>query len=213
LVQSNRACAALVEAARLSAITAMENVRLVFPRENDGQFARDLSNAQRTAAKLEPKMNALAVILREGEPYRPYVTKPRWHAGFDLAIGRALAVKVRTEGYNTMLAQAKQGMKFNDEQSDTWVLRPADSISTGSALAKDAADAQKYLERVVADHDGTPWALEAERELRQPLGWQWHERFTDVAGRLARAENGNNNRPRPTPPEPPRKPRRDPPAL
>jgi hypothetical protein len=92
-------------------------------------------------------------------------------------------------------------------------LRPADTVTTGSALAKDAADAKAYLNRVVAEHQGTPWALEAEEELRQPLGWKWDERFTDVAGRLARMAEGNNNRPRPEMPEPPRKPRRDPPAL
>jgi hypothetical protein len=213
-VRSNRACAALVEAAQLSVITPMENVRLVFPRIDDAQFARDLSNAQRTAARLEPKTAALAAILRAGEPDREKVNKPRWQAGFDLAIGRSLAVKVRTEGYNAMLAAAKQGMKFENEQSDTWELRPAESITTGSALAKDAADAKMYLDRVVAEHPGTPWALDAEKELREPLGWQWHERFNDVAGRLARAQNNNgNNRPRPDSPEPPRKPRRDPPAL
>jgi hypothetical protein len=211
-VKSNRAYAALVEAARLSAITPMENVRTTFPRIDDSQFARDLSNAQRAAAKLEPKVAALVAILRQGEPDRGRLTKPRLQAGFDLAIGRALAVKVRTEGYNAILAEAKQGLKFKDEQSDTWVLRPADMITTGSALAKDAADARTYLERVVAEHDGTPWALEATEELRQPLGWKWTERFTDVAGRLAQMQNGNN-RPRPEMPEPPRKPRRDPPAL
>jgi hypothetical protein len=212
-VKSNRAYAALVEAARLSAITPMENVRTTFQRIDDGQFARDLSNAQRAAAKLEPKIGALAAILRQGEPDRDKLTKPRLQAGFDLAIGRALAVKARTEGYNAMLAEAKQGLKFKDEQSDTWELRPADTVTTGSALAKDAADAKAYLNRVVAEHQGTPWALEAEEELRQPLGWKWDERFTDVAGRLARMAEGNNNRPRPEMPEPPRKPRRDPPAL
>ena len=211
-VKSNRAYAALVEAARLSAITPMENVRTTFPRIDDGQFARDLSNAQRTAAKLEPKIGALVAILRQGESDREKLAKPRWQAGFDLAIGRALAVKVRTEGYNAMLAEAKQGLKFKDEQSDTWELRPADSVTTGSALAKDAADAKLYLERVVAEHQGTPWALEAEEELRQPLGWKWEERFTDVAGRLARMAEARN-RPRPERPEPPGKPRRDPPAL
>ena len=210
--KSNQACAALVEASRLSAITPMENVRLRFPRIDDAQFARDLSNAQRTAAKLEPKVNALAAILRQGEQDRDKITTPRWQAGFDLAIGRALAVKARTEGYNTMLAAAKQGLKFKNEQSDTWRLRPADAVTVESALAKDAADARKYLVRVVAEHQGTPWALDAERELRQPLGWQWHEEFTDVAGRLARAEAARN-RPRPEQPLPPQKPRRDPPAL
>jgi hypothetical protein len=211
-VQSNRACAALVEASRLSAITPMENVRRRFPRVDDAQFARDLSNAQRTAARLEPKIAALAAILRQGEPDRARITVPRWQAGFDLAIGRALAVKVRTEGYNAMLAEAKLGMKFESPQSDTWLLRPADAVTTGSALEKDADDARTYLERVVNEHEGTPWALEAERELREPLGWEWREEFTDVAGRLARAEAARN-RPRPERPQPPQKPRRDPPAL
>jgi hypothetical protein len=211
-VKSNQACAALVESSRLSAITPMENVRLRFPRIDDAQFARDLSNAQRTAAKLEPKVQALAAILRQGEQDRDTISTPRWQAGFDLAIGRALAVKARTEGYNAMLAAAKQGLKFKNAQSDTWLLRPADSITVDSALAKDAADARKYLERVLAEHQGTPWALDAERELREPFGWEWHEEFTDVAGRLARAEAARN-RPRPEQPMPPQKPRRDPPAL
>jgi hypothetical protein len=212
MVKSNAAYSALVEASQLSATTPMENVRLRFPRVDDAQFARDLSNAQRTAAKLEPKTNALVTILRQGERDRDKVSAPRWQAGFDLAIGRALAVNVRTEGYNAMLAAAKQGLKFKSEQNDTWVLRPSNSITISSALAKDADDAKKYLERVVAEHPDTPWAMEAAKELKQPMGWEWTETFTDVAGRMARAE-ANRNRPRPERPDPDRKPRRDPPAL
>jgi hypothetical protein len=214
MVKSNAAHTALVEASQLSATTPMEGVRLRFPRIDDAQFARELSEAQKTAAKLEPKTNALVTILRQGERDRDKVTSPRWQAGFDLAIGRALAVNVRTEGYNAMLAQAKQGLKFKNEQSDTWVLRPSDSVTISSALAKDADDARKYLKRVVADHPGTPWAVDAAEELKQPFGWEWNEEFTDIAGRLARAEaNRNQPQPRPTRPDPPRKPRRDPPAL
>jgi hypothetical protein len=211
-VQNNAACSSLVAASQLSATTPMEDVRLRFPRIDDAQFARDLSNAQRTAAKLEPKTNALVTILRQGERDRSKVSIPRWEAGFDLAIGRALAVNVRTEGYNAMLAEAKQGLRFKNEQSDTWELRPSASVTVNSALAKDAEDARTYLERVVSDHPGTPWAMEAEKELREPFGWEWHEMFTDVAGRLAQAE-ANRNRPRPERPEPPRKERRPPPAL
>jgi len=65
----------------------------------DAQFARDLSNAQRTAAKLEPKVDELVTILRQGERDRNKVTTPRWQAGYDIAMGRSLGViKVRTEG-------------------------------------------------------------------------------------------------------------------
>ncbi len=132
LLKSNKACAALVEASRLSATTPMENVRLRFPRVDEAQFARDLSVAQREAARLEPKIDALATILRQGERDRTKITTPRWQAGYDLAMGRALAVKVRTEGYNAMLAIAKQGLKFKDETSDTWELRPIDSVTVNS---------------------------------------------------------------------------------
>jgi hypothetical protein len=213
LLKSNKACAALVEASRLSSTTPMENVRLRFPRIDDGQFARELSNAQREAAALEPKIEALSGVLRQGEKDRDKVKTLRWQAGFDLAIGRVLAVKVRTEGYNSMLAMAKQGMKFKNDKDDTWELQPSDSVTVSSALAKDADDAKKYLNRVVIDHKDTPWALDAQKELKQPLGWEWKERFTDVQGRIAKAENAKN---RPKPPEkpmPPAKPRRDPPPL
>ena len=121
-------------------------------------------------------------------------------------------MKVRTEGYNAMLAEAKQGLKFKDEQSDTWELRPSDSVTVSSALAKDAADAKKYLERVVAEHQGTPWAVDAEKSCKQPFGWEWHEAFTDVAGRMAQRRSEPQS-PAPERPEPPRKPRRDPPPL
>ena len=127
LLKSNKACGSLVEASRLSATTPMENVRLRFPRVDDGQFAKELSNAQRESARLEPKIEALATILRQGEKDREKITTPRWQAGFDLALGRTLAVKVRTEGYNAMLANAKQGLKFKNEKDDTWELKPIDS--------------------------------------------------------------------------------------
>ncbi|HEY2253655.1 MAG TPA: hypothetical protein VGH74_21425 [Planctomycetaceae bacterium] len=212
LLKSNKACASLVEASRLSATTPMENVRLRFPRVDDGQFAKELSNAQRESARLEPKIEALATILRQGERDREKITTPRWQAGFDLAIGRTLAVKVRTEGYNAMLANAKQGLKFKNDKDDTWELKPIQSVTVSSALTKDADDAKKYLNRVLADNQGTPWAMDAQKELKQPLGWEWHELFTDVSGRLAEAK-ANKNRPKPDKPEPPKKPRRDPPPL
>lgn len=212
LLKSNKACASLVEASQLSATSQMENVRLRFPRIDDGQFAKELSNAQRESARLEPKIEALATILRGGEKDREKITTPRWQAGYDLALGRTLAVKVRTEGYNAMLANAKQGLKFKNDKDDTWELKSIDAVTVNSALTKDAEDAKKYLTRVATDNKGTPWALDAEKELRQPLGWEWKESFTDAAGKLAEAK-ANKNRPKPNKPEEPKKPRRDPPPL
>jgi hypothetical protein len=54
-----------------------------------------------------------------------------------------------------------------------------------------------YLNRVIKDHPGTPWALLAQRELKDPLGWKWEDRYTDLTPKPAPkpAANNNNNAP------------------
>ncbi|MEN1678919.1 MAG: vWA domain-containing protein [Planctomycetota bacterium] len=214
LLQSNRARAALVQAAAFSQTTPLDRVRTTFEKRDEASFAEALTMAQRGAAKLEPKINRLVATLLAGESDRSKLEVPRWQAGYDLAIGRSLAVKVRAEGYNTMLAKAKQGMKFKNERNDTWVIRPSDELSTGSVLKKEAEKAAAYLTRVVEEHEGTPWAYLAARELETPLGWQWTEQYNGVAARIARQMNNNRPRPERMPQNlPPRKEKRPPPRL
>ena len=55
-------------------------------------------------------------MLQQGEADREKETVMRWQAGYDLAMGRTLAAKVRTEGYNAMLAAAKRGLKPGDRE-------------------------------------------------------------------------------------------------
>ena len=192
----------------------MQNPPMQFPKIDDAEFARSLSLAQRQAADLEPVIRQVTETLRSGELDRPKLENPRWQVGFDLAIGRALAVKVRTEGYNMMLAKAKQGLKFKNEKSDTWELQPSSEISTGSVLAKEGRQARTYLEAVVNQHQGTPWAQLAQQELATPLGWKWQERFLNLSVRQASTGGGNSNPPRNSgPPRPPSRPLRKPPAL
>ena len=76
-----------------------------------------IEEAQKAAAKLEPKVAALHDTLKLGEADRKQETSLRWQAGYDLAIGRVMAVRVRTEAYNAMLAKAKRGMKFKNEKN------------------------------------------------------------------------------------------------
>jgi hypothetical protein len=207
LLQTNRARKALITAAEMTWTSPMENVRLRFPKRDEAELAQSLSVAQRSAAVLQPKLDALCTVLLTGEEDRPAIKELRWQAGFDLAIGRALATKVRTDGYNVMLAAAKQGMPFKDAKHNTWVLR-ADEKFAASGLEKLAAKARTYLEGVVEDHPGTPWAMLAERELATPLGWRWAEDFTPLPPR-----GEGNGRPRPEPKPPQGPPRRDPPPL
>ena len=192
-IAANEAKRALVEAARSTEIQPMESPVMTFPRRDEPSLAGLLSEAQKAAAKAQPRIDAIHATLTAGAAGREAIKERRWQAGYDLALGRVLAAKVRTDAYNQMLAQAKLGMKFQDEKSDTWQLEPSDEVTVGSQTEKLAKQASELLERVVHDHAGTPWAQLAATELRTPLGYRWTERFTGVnTPQMADAGNNNN---------------------
>jgi hypothetical protein len=204
LVSSNKARTALVQAAQMSWMAPLKEPEMVFPKTDEADLARRLSIAQRTAAVLEPKIQQLYDVLKLGERDRRKLTSPRWQAGYDLSLGMVLALKVRTETYNAILAQAKSGMPFQDPKNDTWILAPADEITVGSGWEKMAKEAREILDRVKREHPGTPWEALAEEELRQPLGWKWREAFTDVAQRNARRPTPRPDMPKPVKRPPPK---------
>jgi len=197
LLAGNRAMKALVEAARSSEVAPMVSPLLEFPRRDDGALAQLLGDAQKKAAVLQPKIDALYGLLAAGLSDRDKVEEKRWQAGYDLALGRVLALKVRTDAYNIMLAQAKAGMKFKDPKNDTWRLEVDDDISAvGSQTEKLALQAGMLLKRVVDEHPGTPWAHYAAAELRQPLGYRWEEAHTGVNEKKSDGGGGGGgNRP------------------
>ena len=195
MLASNRAMRSLVDAARSSQVAPMDSPTLEFPRQDDGALALLLGEAQKKAAVLQPKIDAIYGILSAGLPDCDKVTEKRWQAGYDLALGRVMAVKVRTDSYNIMLAQAKTGMRFKNPKNDTWRLVPdADISAVGSQTEKLAGQTLTLLKRVVDEHPGTPWAQMAAEELRQPLGYRWDEDFTGVnAPKMGAGGGGVNN--------------------
>lgn len=197
LIASNRAKKALVDAARASSVGEMKEPRMTFPREDDGKLANLLSEAQKVAAVLSPRIDALYGILVAGQGDREKIEsdEKRWQAGYDLAMGRVLAAKVRVDAYNIMLANAKSGMKFKNPKNDTWRLVPSDGVAgVGSQTEKLAVQARNYLERVVKDHPGTPWATIAQEELETPLGYEWQESYTGVNAPKNDGGGGGNPR-------------------
>ena len=74
-----------------------------------------------------------------------------------------------------------------------------------------------YLSRVVKDHPGTPWAMLAERELKEPVGWTWKDSFTDLTPKAKPKAANNNNNAAPRNDQkmmlPPQTPKRPPPKL
>jgi len=174
-LDNNAARAALTRAAEMARTETMLYPRTRFPVRNQAQLADDVTAAQRVAAKLELPLQKLYDLLQPGKTAREQEVVPRWQAGYDLALGRVLAARARIEGYNAMLAQLKVGKKFERKTSNTWILKPAASSDAGSQFERMARDARLYLQRVVEQHPGTPWAHLAERELETPMGWQWEE--------------------------------------
>ena len=196
-VASNAAKQSLVTAAAATNLKPMLSPETVFPKKSEGELANLLSLAQRSAAVLQPRVDAIYGQLLRGLPDRESIEEERWKAGFDLAMGRILAMKVRTDAYNLMLARAKFGMQFQRPKSDTWVLRPSDVVNVGSRTEKFAEQAHEYLRRVIEDHPGTPWAFLAKRELGQPLGYAWDEIHTGINDPPKPRPPGNNNSPMP----------------
>ncbi|GAA4428354.1 vWA domain-containing protein [Bremerella cremea] len=172
----NKALAALDRAAQQGQVEAMTYPASQFIVEDEARLKNALDGAQRTAARLEPLVNAIYDPLAEGEKDRDKITDKRWQASYDLALGRAAAAKARTDGYNQMLAILKGGRKFEDPSHNTWKLEPADTLEeAGSRLEKTRLQAKEYLERIIKEHPDTPWAYYAEKELETPIGWKWAE--------------------------------------
>ena len=214
-MKGNATRQALVQAAAFTTTGTLESPVLRFEKLDEATFVNSVSRAQQSAALIEPQVNRLYEMLKAGEADRPNEISPRWQAGYDLAMGRAIAAKVRAESYNAMLALIKTKKKFDkpkDEktpENNTWVLVPADAIETGSQDEKLLAKAKMYLQRVIEDHPETPWAMLAERELSTPIGWEWQQAYTQPPQPRPPREANNN----PPPPRQPNVPQPQPNAM
>ncbi|MFP6701336.1 MAG: VWA domain-containing protein, partial [Planctomycetaceae bacterium] len=176
-------------AALLTREKRIPTLALAFNAPNDNTLRTVLNDAQKPVAELDFRLRELQAELEAGEEDRGKVEEPRWQAGYDLAMGRVLAMRVRAYGYNVVLAQMKgQPKSFQKKDSNLWRLTPNRDITAGGSVKRLHKKALQYLNRVVDDHAGTPWALLAERELSAPMGWDWiedHRAATTAGGRGA----------------------------
>lgn len=186
-IKKNKAKYALVEAASKTQVDAIAMPRLSFPANNDNELREAISDAQKPMAVTDAKINLMLGILEAGEKDREKILEPRWQAAYDLAIGRALAMRARTLGYNTILAEMKLTPKaFAKKGNNMWNLKLAKEVNAVPEIKKKASRAAMYLKRVIDQHPDTPWAEIAERELSEPMGWEWSE-GADASARLAMA--------------------------
>jgi len=175
-VGANKAMAALFAATKLLPAKQIAGAATSFAVDENGlAVVRDIDLAQRPIALILPEINALYDTLKKGEGDRAKVVEPRHQAAFDVAIGRAMAAKVRAEGYIVLLAAFKAGRKTASGAAGTWSLNPAEGIEKNSVLDGMAKKSRQYLEGVIANHPNTPWAQAAQQELSTPIGWAWQE--------------------------------------
>ena len=175
LLDENAARRALHEAAKMAPVGLLERPRTQFVFSSQAQMARDVTRAQLAAARLEPELQRIHDVLKSGEKDRAALTRKRWQAGYDLAMGRVLAARARVEGYNAMLAVLKRGRQFENPGSRQWILSPDENTEAGSSYQRLIDGARTKLETVSRDHAGTPWARIADQELKTTFGWKWTE--------------------------------------
>lgn len=182
-IKRNAAKSALVAVAQMTYDSNLPVPDLTFRGYNDNILRGDITEAQRPVAEIDYRLKRMYDVLAAGEGARASLREARWQAAFDLAMGRILAMRVRYAGYNQMLANMKVNPKtFESENGNMWRLVPSSEIATGPQFRKASEQAKEYLKRVVDEHAGTPWALLAERELANDLGWSWEEYSEPIPG-------------------------------
>ena len=181
-IKQNQAKQAVIMAAQLSKVNSIPIPTLSFRADTDNVLRQQLTEAQKPLAVLDYQLNELMNILEKGVKDREKLKEPRWRASYDLAVGRVLAMRARSLGYNEMAAEMKSTpKKFETKENNHWRLVPSANIGAGVTVKKLAKQADEYLSRVINEHPGTPWEMLADRERQQPLGWEWEEFHRDVA--------------------------------
>jgi hypothetical protein len=176
VVNSNKALQALLAAAKLPRVEVMHSFTSGFETSDEAGLRRSLDSSQRPIARIQPPIEEMFNILKAGESDAGKLTQPRWQAEFYLALGRAMAAKARADGYLAQVATLKNGKKFEVEGHTHWELQPADEFKGNSTIDSMRNKAAGYLNKVITEHPGTTWAVMAQQELSEPIGWKWTER-------------------------------------
>jgi hypothetical protein len=169
---------AVFEAAQITQRNLPGQPGLGFPPADTPEFKEAMDRNQTTIALIEYTVNEALVPITQVVKLRDRETSRRWQAHYDLIRGRLLAMKVRCSEYQTACAKMrKDPLKFQDAKSNAWRLEPTEEILGGDKVARVANEARTVLKRVVDDHPNTPWALMAQRELKDPFGFKWSETY------------------------------------
>jgi von Willebrand factor type A domain len=180
---------------------------LSFPPVDTPQFKEVMTAnqaiAERTAYTVDEALGPINMVAR----LRNRETSRRWQAHYDLIRGRLLAMKVRCYEYNWACARMKKDTpKFTNSKSNAWRLVPDKQIQYSEKAVTAGHEAEALLQRVVEEHAATPWALLAQRELSNPLGFRWVETYVPPPRRHDN-DSGKRKKQTPSPGKPPEMPK------
>ena len=195
-VQQDPLRRAVLQAAQATQQDLPRQPGLTFPPADDASFKDAMGKNQELVARIEYTVDAALEPITAVVKVRDHETSRRWQAHYDLIRGRLLAMKVRCYEYNAACARMKlDAPRFSQPKSNAWRLVPDAEIHSSDKAAAAGKEAVALLKRVVDDHPGTPWAVLAQRELKDPLGLKWVEAYVPPRPK----ESGNNNNKKATP--------------
>ncbi|NQV28235.1 MAG: VWA domain-containing protein [Rhodopirellula sp.] len=171
---------AVVQAAFLSREHRANGTPRLDFRVTPGNFRQVASEAQKTVAvsqlAVDTILQAFPDGIEEGLASEP---SSRWRVNFALTYGRLLAQKVRSMEYNFAFATMKTNLSNEDvaTKSNHWIVRPDTQINHAGNFRRIAEKSRSLLELVVEEAPGTPWAVLAQRELKDGFGIIIQQRF------------------------------------
>lgn len=207
-VAASPARQAVLNAALLTQERLPEMPTLSFPSMDAPNFKDVLRNNQALADRIAYTVDEALGPITAAAKQRDHETSRRWRAHFDLTHGRLMAMKVRCFEYNWACARlVKDPPRFQNPRSNTWRMVPDKTVRYSEKAAEAGRLAEDLLKRVIDEHPETPWALLADRELKNPFGFKWVEAF--VPPPKPAEDNGgaprrNPNKPAEKPLEPPK---------
>lgn len=149
---------------------------LVFPAADSPEFKERMSDGQEQVARIMYTVDEALPAITAVVKLRDHEKSRRWLAHYDLIRGRLLAMKLRCYEYNWACAKMKKDpQKFTNPKNNSWRLVPDTEVRSSAKAAEVAEEAHALLARVIKEHPGTPWALLAQREIKDPFGFKWVE--------------------------------------
>jgi len=185
------------ESRTLGALEKVRRIWTVFPGPAGGPQLRDsiqgpVNDALKTALKKDQDFWAISCaeleLLNEDlemlAPARKDQTK-RWQAHYDYARATVKARLAFINEYNKMMGNVLTETlpPLNTKLGqDTFKLAAAEKMKSGKDVQRLVEESRKLFDKIITEHKGTPWAVQAKRDKNLALGLMWVPTNSEAGG-------------------------------